>query len=45
MTDVSRATAFRELEALRDMGVIRQLGSGRSARYELVWAEGELREV
>ncbi len=39
MTDVSRATAFRELEALRDMGVIRQTGGGRSARYDLVWGE------
>jgi Fic family protein len=43
MTGVSRATAFRELEALREMGVIRQEGSGRSVRYDLAWvplAEG-----
>lgn len=39
MTDVSRATAFRELEALLKMGIIRQCGSGRSARYELMWAQ------
>jgi Fic family protein len=39
MTDTSRATAFRELEALCAMGVIRQTGSGRSARYDLVWSE------
>lgn len=39
MTDVSRATAFRELEALREMGVIMQIGGGRSARYELIWRE------
>lgn len=37
MTGVSRATAFRELEALREMGIIRQEGSGRNVRYELVW--------
>lgn len=36
MTDVSRATAFLELEALREMGLIRQAGGGRSSRYELV---------
>ena len=44
MAGVSRATAFRELEALRDMAIIRQEGSGRSARYELVWAEEGVRE-
>ena len=37
MTSVSRATAFRELESLRDLGVITQEGSGRSIRYDLVW--------
>ena len=37
MTDVSRATAFRELEYLQHSGIIRQQGSGRSIRYELVW--------
>jgi Fic family protein len=44
LTDVSRATAFRELEALREMGVICQCGSGRSVRYELVWAEDGVEE-
>ena len=37
MTDVSRATAFRELEYLQNSGIIQQEGSGRSIRYELIW--------
>jgi Fic family protein len=41
MTGVSRATAFRELEALRDMGVICQEGGGRNIRYVLEWAMAE----
>ncbi len=44
MTNVSRATAFRELEALSNMGVIRQTGGGRSARYDLVWGEAVLHQ-
>lgn len=38
MTGVSRATAFRELEQLLGLGVIRRRpGGGRSVSYELVW--------
>ena len=37
LTKVSRATAFRELESLRDMGIICQVGSGRNVRYDLSW--------
>jgi len=44
MTGVSRATTFRGIEALRDMGVIRQEGGGRNIRYELVWAIDEAGE-
>ncbi|MDH4100841.1 MAG: Fic family protein [Nitrospirota bacterium] len=38
ITGASRATAFRELEQLLGLGVIRRRpGGGRSASYELVW--------
>lgn len=39
---VSRATAFREISALLDLGVIRpNPGKGRSASYALAWPQGE----
>lgn len=38
MTGVSRATAFRELEQILGLGVIRRRpGGGRSVSYELAW--------
>ncbi len=36
MTGASRATAFRELAAMAELGFLRQSGAGRSVRYELV---------
>lgn len=35
MTHCSRATAFRELDQLLEMGILKRVGQGRSARYEL----------
>lgn len=35
LTKVSKATATRDLQSLADAGVLRPLGQGRSARYEL----------
>lgn len=35
ITGVSRATATRDLQELFSIGAIRQLGEGRSVRYEL----------
>jgi Fic family protein len=36
MTHTSRATAFRELDQLLELGILRRVGQGRSVRYELV---------
>lgn len=36
MTHTSRATAFRELDQLLELGILKRVGQGRSARYELV---------
>jgi Fic family protein len=36
MTHCSRATAFRELDQLLELGIVRRVGQGRTARYELV---------
>jgi predicted DNA-binding transcriptional regulator YafY len=33
---VSRATAYRELTALCEMGVLVQTGTGRGTRYQLI---------
>ena len=35
MTHCSRATAFRELDQLLELGILKRVGQGRSARYEL----------
>jgi predicted DNA-binding transcriptional regulator YafY len=32
---ISRATAYRELTALCEMGVLVQMGTGRGTRYQL----------
>lgn len=36
MTHVSRATAFRELDQLLELGIVKRVGQGRAAKYELV---------
>lgn len=36
MTHCSRATAFRELNQLNELGILRREGQGRAVRYELV---------
>lgn len=36
MTNCSRATAFRELDYLMELGILKRIGQGRSVRYELV---------
>lgn len=36
MTHCSRATAFRELDQLLELGILRRVGQGRAVRYELV---------
>ena len=36
MTHCSRATAFRELDQLQVLGIVKRIGLGRAARYELV---------
>ncbi len=36
MTHCSRATAFRELDQLLELGILKRVGQGRAARYELV---------
>ena len=36
ITGVSKATATRDLQRLRDLGSLQLIGAGRSARYELV---------
>lgn len=36
ITNVSRATAFRELDELFDKGILRRTGQGRSAGYEVI---------
>jgi Fic family protein len=42
LANVSRATAFRELNQLRELGIIKQNpGGGRSISYDLIWAEPE----
>ncbi|MBV5330470.1 MAG: hypothetical protein JZU65_23020, partial [Chlorobium sp.] len=35
MTHASRATAFRELDQLMELGILERIGQGRSVRYEL----------
>lgn len=35
LNGVSRATAFRELDQLHEVGILRRTGQGRSVRYEL----------
>ena len=35
MTHCSRATAFRELDQLLELGILQRVGLGRPARYEL----------
>lgn len=35
LTGASRATAFRELDQLHDVGILRRSGQGRSVRYDL----------
>jgi Fic family protein len=35
MTHISRATAFRELDQLMELGILKRIGQGRTARYEL----------
>lgn len=42
LANVSRATAFRELNQLLDLGIIKQNpGGGRSVSYDLIWPEAE----
>jgi Fic family protein len=42
LAKVSRATAFRELNQLLELGIIKQNpGRGRSASYDLIWSEPE----
>ena len=36
MTHCSRATAFRELDQLTELGILRREGQGRAVRYELI---------
>ncbi len=36
MTHTSRATAFRELDRLLELGILKRVGQGRAARYELI---------
>jgi Fic family protein len=36
MTHCSRATAFRELDQLQEVGIVKRIGLGRAVRYELV---------
>jgi Fic family protein len=38
MTHCSRATAFRELDQLFEMGVLQRVGQGRAVRYQVVRA-------
>jgi Fic family protein len=40
MTHCSRATAFRELDQLTELGTLRRIGQGRAVRYELVTDKG-----
>lgn len=39
MTDCSRATAFRELDQLFEIGVFQRVGQGRAVRYQLAKAK------
>ena len=42
LATVSRASAFRELNQLLELGIIKQNpGRGRSASYDLIWSEPE----
>jgi Fic family protein len=42
LANVSRATAFRELNHLLELGIIKQNpGGGRSVSYDLMWPEPE----
>jgi Fic family protein len=42
LANVSRATAFRELNQLLGLGIIKQNpGAGRSVSYDLIWPEAE----
>lgn len=36
LTGTSKATATRDLQELHDMGIFKQIGSGRSVHYELI---------
>ena len=36
MTHCSRATAFRELDQLLELGILKRIGQGRAVRYDLV---------
>jgi Fe2+ or Zn2+ uptake regulation protein len=36
MTHCSRVTAYRELDQLFEMGILRRFGQGRAVRYELL---------
>ena len=36
MTHCSRATAFRELDQLLELGILKRVGQGRAARYEVM---------
>ena len=38
LTGVSKATATRDMQSLADAGVLRPVGKGRSARYELIFS-------
>jgi len=40
MTLASRATAFRELDQLMELGILERIGLGRAVRYELKSVEG-----
>ncbi|MBI5657583.1 MAG: Fic family protein [Geobacter sp.] len=41
MTHCSRATAFRELDQLTELGILRREGQGRAVRYEFGAVEGD----
>lgn len=41
MTHCSRATAFRELDQLTELGILRREGQGRAVRYELRMDSGD----
>lgn len=39
MTHCSRATAFRELDQLNQLGILQRVGQGRAVKYELNFGE------